>query len=572
MIQKLDSNTINKIAAGEVVERPVSIVKELIENSLDADSSKIEIIIKNNPTFFIEVKDNGNGIKKNEIELAFQRHATSKIDDINDLMGLNSLGFRGEALPSIASVSYLTAISRHKDEKIGGKIVFDGGEKALIEDNKSIDGTLIRVERLFYNVPARKKYVKSPFYEMRLIKEYIGKIGLAYSEKNNVEFKLTKDGNMLLNYTKYDDINDRIAKFYDDEIADNLLFFEKNQKDFSVKGYITSQNITRKNSTEMNFFINKRLINNRRMIYTVKNALSEILESGEYPYLFLFLEIDPEKIDVNVHPQKSEVRIVDEKKIFSTIYHQVKNLFTKIDSVSTVDYSKLEELKEDNGIKNREFDKLEEDQKSLFQNNDFSNIKRNHSINENIRLFDYRYEGVIFERYLFFVSNSEILFVDFHALNERILYDKLVEEGLEKYKSHIIPEAVTLSSKDYDYLIKNKDILGKIGIEFRDFGEKTIVVETVPNFTYKDNIGAEKIIKNIVENMEKRNDDNPYKDILSRIACRGSLKSGDKLNEEDVKTFVEYIEKGGLSLTCPHGRPIIKKLTKDNIDKWFGRK
>src|SRR6056297_3494908 len=572
MIKKLNKNTINKIAAGEVVERPFSVAKELVENSLDAESDSIEVVIKNAPSKFVEVKDNGTGIKRDELELAFQRHATSKIDNINDLMKLDSLGFRGEALPSIASVSYLTAISRQEDEKIGGKIVFDGGNKVLFEENKSIDGTLIRVERLFYNVPARKKYVKSPFYEMRLIKEYVGKIGLAYSEKNNVEFKLTKDGNMLLNYTKYDDINDRIAKFYDDEIADNLLFFEKNQKDFSVKGYITSQNVTRKNSTEMNFFINKRLIKNRRIIYTVKNALSEILESGEYPYLFLFLEIDPEKIDVNVHPQKSEVRIVDEKKIFSTIYHQVKNLFTKIDSVSTVDYSKLEELKEDNGTKNREFDKLEEDQKSLFKNNDFSNIKRNHSINENIRLFDYRYEGVIFERYLFFVSNSEILFVDFHALNERILYDKLVEEGLEKYKSHIIPEAVTLSSKDYDYLIENKDILGKIGIEFRDFGEKTIVVETVPNFTYKDNIGAEKIIKNIVENMEKRNDDNPYKDILSRIACRGSLKSGDKLNEEDVKTFVEYIEKGGLSLTCPHGRPIIKKLTKDNIDKWFGRK
>ncbi|TYB31901.1 MAG: DNA mismatch repair endonuclease MutL [Candidatus Mcinerneyibacterium aminivorans] len=574
MIKKLDKGTINKIAAGEVVERPFSVVKELVENSLDAEADSIKISIKNSPVKYLEVKDNGTGIKKDELELAFQRHATSKIENVNDLFRLNSLGFRGEALPSIASVSYLTSISKHKDEDIGAKIVYDAGKKVRFVEKNRKTGTTVRVERLFYNVPARKKYLKNPSYELRLIKNYTGKLGLAYSFDKKIEVKLDKDGKNLLHYSPYDDFNDRITHFYGKKLANNLLYFEEEGDFYSFKGYISSQNYTRKNSKEINFYINDRIIKNRNIIYSVKNALSEVLESREYPYLFLFVNINPTAIDMNVHPQKLEARISNERKIYSSLYHKVKGLFEKMESISEVDMKKNESSDEKSTEYNEENNSFGETakvaEKNLFENM-YSERNRKSDKTKNLNLFDHRFLDVVFGRYLLFVSREDLLFVDFHALNERIFYDRYKEKGFKEYSSHIIPEAIELGKRDYELLMENKKFLKKMGIKFRDFGNNSIVVETLPAFNNRENLHAEEVVREVIENLEEGKKSNPFKDIISSLACKTSLKSGDKLNKSDIKEFIKYIEKGGMSLTCPHGRPVIKKLKKEDIDSWFKR-
>ena len=577
MIKKLDNITINKIAAGEVVERPLSVVKELIENSIDANATAIKVSVRNSPSLFCEVSDNGVGIPFEELPYAFERHATSKIEKIDDLFALSSLGFRGEALPSIASVAYVTAISKTDSEKEGGKIVFDGGKRVLYEKAMRKRGTTVRVENLFFNVPARKKFLKSAVYEMRLIKEYISKEALIFSDAG-ISFELSKDGKTVMKFSEHDDFTDRVRHYYGKEVSENLVYFEKEHDFFRFKGYITAQHIVKKNSSELNFFVNGRAIKHKKLLFVVKNSLREVLEPGTYPYLFLFLEISPDFIDFNVHPQKIEARFTNEDIIFSSIYKSIKDTFQKLDAISTVSsFGNEREFSDSNDYtysvsrRNRTEDIVAEAKRiNLFDDQD--DIKMDFSRAEKkISLFDYKYVDTIFERYLLFSSNEELLFIDFHALNERINYDKFLNDNFLKYKSNIIPVAVSLGKKEFDLIMENKDLLDRFGITIREFGESSVIVETLPQMRLKQNINVEKLLHEIVEIIEKESDEKLFADVIATMACKASFRTGDKLSDEDIAIFAKYIENGGFSLTCPHGRPVIKKIKKYDIDKLFKR-
>jgi len=575
-IRLLSSEVSSQIAAGEVVERPASVVKELIENSLDAGAKNISISIQDAGRGLIEVADDGHGIPADELELAAARHATSKLIQSDDLFHIQTLGFRGEALASIGSVSQMTITSRVESAKEGARLKIEGGVFGKVEKVGAPVGTMLRIEELFYNVPARLKFLKTDTTEKRVIDALVTRYALAYP---NVRFKLTDGKQVTLQTAGDGDRRAILAALYGVDVAKQMLEVMAVEDGLQIKGFISPTSLTRSNRKEITFFINGRWVQEISLNSALLQAYHTLLMVGRYPLTTLFLEIQPEDVDVNVHPTKAEVRFRQQDKIFSFVQRSTRKAllaYTPVPSVSPqlwgsrppieipsrqvgIDWS----IAHDNEVESDRFesDKLENPQLSTFQPS-------------NLQLL--RLIGQIGATYLVAEGPDGLYLIDQHAAHERVLFEKLMAQHGNKSiasQSLLTPEVITLPPQSSKTLLAQLEFLNHFGFEVEEFGTNTFQVRAMPVlFTGADPATA---LRALVEDFEE--DESPLAaeieaKLAARVCKRMAVKGGQVLTKEEQSALLLDLEACQSPRTCPHGRPTMIHLSVDSLEKQFGRK
>jgi len=587
-IRILPETLTNKIAAGEVVQRPASVVKELMENSIDAEARTITVIIKNGGKSLIQVVDDGNGMDRDDLLLAFERYATSKIKDENDLSRISTLGFRGEALASIASVSIVDAVSGVKGDMEAYELKIVGGEFKDIRPHSNIGGTSISIRNLFFNVPARRKFLKSAEIELKNIIDIFRKFALAYPEKS---FVLIHNDREIYNL-RPSDLADRIAELYSPEYRKNIVEVLGEERELSISGFIGNLNLIRSRRGEQTFFVNRRYVSNRTLSNAVISAYRSVISGDEYPFYCLNLMIPPDKVDVNVHPAKMEVKFREDYRVFQFVkisigkyVEEVKKSIPGFDKPRIWEYY---ETKRGSGRFAEEKDgerkvtaeiarlKLEDaDNRSQVwkeRAKKFSeHLKEESSVPPGVGIPVFQFA----ERYIITQVKSGLVIIDQHVAHERILYEaalKAVTQGSWKPQQLLFPQVIELSAEDFSVLLEILPYLNKIGFRMREFGRNTIVVDAVPAGM---RWGREStIIKEIIDTYVeyRKHESSAVKSVAASYACKAAIKAGDKLTEEEMINLVDRLFTTSNPYFCPHGRPIIVNLSLDEIDKRFKRK
>ena len=551
----LDDLTINKIAAGEVIERPANVVKELVENSIDAGATKIIIEIKNGGKTLVKIVDNGKGISANDIPLSLERHATSKIRKIEDLEHTYSMGFRGEALASIASISELTMTTKTAEEN-GTKITAEAGEILEVEEIGIPVGTTIMVEKLFFNTPVRYKFLKNDATEFRYIKEWVQKTALVNSD---IAFKLINDGKIVFQTNGNGNIRDIIYLLYGKEIEKNLLDVNYESEGIKVTGVIGNTTIARDNRKSQILYLNKRNIKNQILTNSADQAFKGATGIGKYGFFILNLEMPANYYDVNVHPTKMEVRFNDENKLYKVFYHAIKSSMLNGEFLDNDE----KEQKKENYIENE----LE------FLTNKFKNDTPAELINrENKREIEYKYIGILFRTFIIIEIGEDMFLIDQHAGHERILYEQIKEN----YKNHIqnnsqlmlIPEVYNLSHKEIEFVKENIELFRNTGFDIELFGEDSVKISGIPDIEYK--VNKNRMFLDVLDEM-LTTERTAIKDIEERfiatVACKAAVKANMDLTRQEVDSLIQRLLKLKNPFTCPHGRPTTIKFSKKELFK-----
>ena len=551
----LDDLTINKIAAGEVIERPANVVKELVENSIDAGATKIIIEIKNGGKTLVKIVDNGKGISANDIPLSLERHATSKIRKIEDLEHTYSMGFRGEALASIASISELTMMTKTAEEN-GTKITAEAGEILEVEEIGIPVGTTIMVEKLFFNTPVRYKFLKNDATEFRYIKEWVQKTALVNSD---IAFKLINDGKIVFQTNGNGNIRDIIYLLDGKEIEKNLLDVNYESEGIKVTGVIGNTTIARDNRKSQILYLNKRNIKNQILTNSADQAFKGATGIGKYGFFILNLEMPANYYDVNVHPTKMEVRFNDENKLYKVFYHAIKSSMLNGEFLDNDE----KEQKKENYIENE----LE------FLTNKFKNDTPVELINrENKREIEYKYIGILFRTFIIIEIGEDMFLIDQHAGHERILYEQIKEN----YKNHIqnnsqlmlIPEVYNLSHKEIEFVKENIELFKNTGFDIELFGEDSVKISGIPDIEYK--VNKNRMFLDVLDEM-LTTERTAIKDIEERfiatVACKAAVKANMDLTRQEVDSLIQRLLKLKNPFTCPHGRPTTIKFSKKELFK-----
>ena len=576
-ILRLTEDLQNKISAGEVVERPSSVVKELLENSLDADSSQIDIVIEQGGNQLIQVRDNGIGIRNDQLPNAVKRFHTSKLSKLDDLFSIDTLGFRGEALASIASIAQLSILSNQSDEDGAEINVVDGKIGEVIPAPK-IDGTQITIQNLFYNTPARRKFLKTPRTEGRKILQTVKNFGLSSPQ---VGFSLVIDGKKVIDLIP-EKLDERIGSLFDNTYPKNLIPIDISKADFTFTGYIGNLNLIRKRFGEQYLFLNGRYIKDRLLNSAVYSSYQSLVKRGEYPLFIINIDIPFDQVDVNVHPMKTEVRFKDEWRI----YHVLK---------SGVNQALSEIL---NTIPN--FQRISSDSSSFFQtsNNqssiDFSNTLPGNNLVSNLEKTDrakiyasnidsaedsgnnFNFEKLwqVHKKYIISEINSGMVVIDQHVAHERVLYEECLQAFESKVMSSqtlLFPEEIEFSKGEYDILLEIFPYLKKIGFKIIETEDAKLIVEATPSdISWGD---EKKIIKEIIDEfMSTHKKYSSYKEALAAsFACKAAVKAGDQMTREEMVMLVNRLFATDHPYYCPHGRPIIMQLSLEELDKRFER-
>lgn len=551
----LDDLTINKIAAGEVIERPANVVKELVENSIDAGATKIIIEIKNGGKTLVKIVDNGKGISANDIPLSLERHATSKIRKIEDLEHTYSMGFRGEALASIASISELTMMTKTAEEN-GTKIIAEAGEIVEIEEIGIPVGTTIMVEKLFFNTPVRYKFLKNDATEFRYIKEWVQKTALVNSD---IAFKLINDGKIVFQTNGNGNIRDIIYLLYGKEIEKNLLDVNYESEGIKVTGVIGNTTIARDNRKSQILYLNKRNIKNQILTNSADQAFKGATGIGKYGFFILNLEMPANYYDVNVHPTKMEVRFNDENKLYKVFYHAIKSSMLNGEFLDNDE----KEQKKETYIENE----LE------FLTNKFKNDAPVELINREIqREIEYKYVGILFRTFIIIEIGEDMFLIDQHAGHERILYEQIKEN----YKNHIqnnsqlmlIPEVYNLSHKEIEFVKENIELFRNTGFDIELFGEDSVKISGIPDIEYK--VNKNRMFLDVLDEM-LTTERTAIKDVEERfiatVACKAAVKANMDLTRQEVDSLIQRLLKLKNPFTCPHGRPTTIKFNKQELFK-----
>lgn len=587
-IRLLSSEVASQIAAGEVVERPASVVKELVENSLDAGAKFVSISIADAGRTLIEVADDGHGIPADELELAASRHATSKLVRSDDLFHIVTLGFRGEALASIGSVSHFTITSRAESANEGARLKVDGGIAGKVEKVGAPAGTVVRVENLFYNVPARLKFLKTDVTERRAIDSLVTRYALAYP---NVRFKVTDGKNVTLQTAGDGDRRAILAALYGVDVAKQMLEVMatedpstgSGQAALSLTGYISPVSLTRSNRKEITFFINGRWVQEVALNSAILQAYHTLLMVGRYPLTALFLEMPPEDVDVNVHPTKAEVRFRAQDKIFSFVQRSVRKAllaYTPVPSVSPQLWGARSVPSEprDIGIdwtmagKAGGSDELRgtSDEGQVPS----SAVDGQSSFSTGVPLL--RLIGQIGSTYLVAEGPDGLYLIDQHAAHERVLFEKLMAQRENKNipsQQLLAPEIVTMPPQSAKTLTEQLPFLNRFGFEVEEFGTNTFQVRAMPVlFSGGDPASA---LRALVEDFEE--DESPLQaeveaKIAGRVCKRLAVKAGQVLTSEEQRSLLNDLEACQSPRTCPHGRPTMIHLTVDALERQFGRR
>lgn len=589
-INILDSNTIDKIAAGEVVERPSAVVKELVENSIDANADAVTIEIKDGGISFIRITDNGEGIDRSQIKKAFMRHATSKIKSVEDLISVTSLGFRGEALSSISAVGKVEFLTKTKTDFIGTRYVVEGGRECVFEDAGIPDGTTIIVRDLFFNVPARKKFLKSPSSEGNNITELIEHMILSHP---NISFKYIYNGNVKLQSSGKNDIKSCIYNVYGRDIANGLIEVKSIRDDISIHGFIGKPELARATRNFEIYFVNNRFIKSTLIDRALEEAYKDYLMLHKYPTVFLYFEIPSHLIDVNVHPTKREIRFFEGEALKCYIVDVIKNALINKELIKEI----VEETHEKPSVKESEinkepFETINHIIESSYNNYYSSEIEKEdestdiNDKNEQLTLFDdkfiseesikkHRIIGQLFNTYWLIEFENKLFIVDQHAAHEKVNYERLIKKlrNNENCSQNIYPPiVVSLSNAEAQYVTKYNENFLNVGFTIEHFGGLDYTISTVPMELLSQN-PADYFHEMLDELMEGKNskETETVNLKIATMACKASVKGNMHLSVFEADKLISELLTLENPYNCPHGRPTIISFSKYEIEKMFKR-
>ena len=589
-ISVMSEDLSNKIAAGEVVEKTMNVVKELVENSIDANATEIIVELKDSGVLEIKVTDNGIGMDREDATLCFSRHATSKLHNLNDLFNITSLGFRGEALPSIASVSNI--ILKTSNGKIGTLVKIDGGVIKSVEDCDLRCGTIMTVSNLFYNTPVRLKYLKSLYSELANITEYINKMALSYP---NIKFSLINNDKELLKTDGSGNLLKVINSIYGLEVTKKMMELDNKSDDFHIIGYTTYPEINRSNRNHITILVNNRVIKNYDIIKTIHECYHTFMAQDKYPITVLNILCDPFLVDVNIHPTKMDVKFskIDDLKtlITETITKNLKkNLLIQEGYVNT-DFvlEKIEEtpIKEEYyqkpEIHEVKLDFMVNDNDEVYLNTVVDNVKKKENFDEKeeiipvheVNIKPIKPIGACHGTYIIGENEDGIYIIDQHAAAERINYEKCYRAILNHSKNKIdllVPITIELPNNEYLILKKHFDILDRLGFIYEEFGVNTIVIRSHPVWLPEQ--ALDEAIRKIIDIIITEEDFSELKfsdRVSMTMACKMSIKGNDAITIEDMTYLLNKLIKCDNPYTCPHGRPTIISYTKYDLEKMFKR-
>lgn len=632
LIHVLDDNTINKIAAGEVVERPASVVKELIENSMDAGATKIEVEIMAGGTSLVRVTDNGRGMSMEDAKLAVQRHATSKIREVGDLFSLGTLGFRGEALPTIAAVSRFRMRTRKEGEELGTEVKITGGAEQEIGETGCSLGTTIQVEDLFFNTPARKKFLKTNHTEGARISDFITKLALSRSD---IAFRFISNNKTVTMTPGNSSLYDAVRSIYGSQTADSLLALSFEDEDIKITGYITKPSMLKSSRAWQTFIVNGRIISNKAIAKAIDNAYHSLLPKSGFPMIVLQITVPQRSIDVNVHPQKSEMKFEDEGRIFKAVYKAVVDairpmgqtlgnvagavqkterhysmepmqFIASVNSSGAV--SSIEEAR--NTITNNSSSSMNSaaayrvvpDEESVV---DFAEAQKTLKLgrvsygttsediasmpsgNDGLMVSEesavqaddfYKQEtitpiGQVDRCYIIAQDRDGLYIVDQHAAHERILYDKFsaMAEDIPSQQLLVHP-ILSFDAKETRLIMENHELFCRLGFDMEACGERDFRLKEVPADIPVSE--AENVVREILTSLYGMHETTPNEirhACLATMACRAAIKAGDELNFRQMQIVLEELSRTARPYTCPHGRPTILKFSSEELAKMFKR-
>jgi DNA mismatch repair protein MutL len=570
-IHILPPEVASQIAAGEVIERPASVVKELLENALDARSNTIYISVEGAGKTLIEVADDGIGIPSEELSVAVERHATSKLNSAQDLFNISTLGFRGEALASIGSVSRFILTSRSHEADVGARLIVEGGQAYQVESLGTMVGTVARVENLFFNVPARLKFLKSDSTERSQIDALVTRYALAYP---SVRFQLKQDARPAFQTSGNGDHREVLAGVYGIEIARQMLEVQSIDEGLSVRGYISPLSLTRSNRREIIFFVNGRPVQDATLNAALVKAYQNMLMVGRFPMSVLFLELPPESVDVNVHPAKAEVRFRERDQIFSGVQRAVRRALLAYSPIPQIERSKSWNFSGENSDTNTRQDwKVEskyDNSHDPHQATDPSPASLPFGDVPLLRLI-----GQIAGTYLVAEGPDGLYLIDQHAAHERVLFEKLTSQKENSIDSQALlqPVSVDINPAAARLISEQLPILNKFGFFIEPFGPSTFLIRAIPTLLIGSNPAT--ALHVLVEDFEE--DERPLQTeieakIIARVCKRAAVKAGQVLTSQEQQALLRDLESCHSPRTCPHGRPTMIHLSVDLLERQFGRR
>lgn len=652
-INILPKEVYSLIAAGEVVERPMSVVKEMLENSIDAGARHIIVEIKNGGTTYIRITDDGCGIAREDVEKVFISHATSKISTGEDLNAIGTLGFRGEAMASIAAVAKVELLTKTENESSGTRYEINGGEKISLSDAGCPNGTTVVVRDIFFNVPARMKFLKKDVTEGNAVQGVVDRIALSHPE---ISFRFIRDGKQVLITSGNSDLKGTVYSVFGAELSDTLIETDYSYNSMRLTGYVSRPHQSRKSRSMQFFFINGRLVKSATAMAALEQAYKNLIMVGRYPACVLNIEIDPKLVDVNVHPSKTEVRFVNEKPVFDLVYYGVKTAVETKNSVkegsfysdangrnyrnletqtSKIDFGVKPEqpsqLKFSNATANNpwrvaapsgytehkrkdsygdpkdykiksgrifsENETVEENEYSTTVTIDFSDKKDTAEKPENTvstqpsaqeasapaaAVVDekddvpaFKVVGEAFNTYIIVEIKNDLYYIDKHAAHERMNFERLKKEAAQTgiaSQALLVPTAVSMTPEEYEAVISNLSLLSKCGFAAEDFGSNTVIVREIPALL--EGCDVKDLILEIAQKLlEHKTDIEPEKMdwIFHSSSCRAAVKGGDKTTPQERELFVEKLLSMPEIRYCPHGRPVMVKISRYELEKQFGR-
>ena len=633
-IQVLTSDVANKIAAGEVVERPASVVKEIVENAIDADSTSVNVDLRAGGKRLIKISDNGIGMNREDALIATERHATSKINKIEDLESIQTFGFRGEALPSIASVSKLELLTRTADQLEGTKITIEGGNVQSVEESGCSPGTHLSVENLFYNVPARLKFLKTETTEMNHINNQVMWAALAHP---SIAFSLRHNDRSLLNVRVCESVIERVRLLYGKDLAEGLIEIESEQSSFKMHAFIGNADLTKSNRNYQLFFLNRRPIRSKVVSAALNEAMQSFITKGRYAVAFLFLTMDMEEVDVNVHPAKIEVRFRDERSIYSQIVRFLSSGVYRhkyIPTIDTAGQSVINEPQPKNvmnwnsskqmppKVDRRKMQQVDESsavESVVSQTSGQATLEKNtpteeSTVSSNIALASSELQaqtvtelsqvGVqpsrqeipdgtglelldmdcielktsLFNTYILAEGRDEVFIIDQHVASERVLYERYVTQFKEEdvpSQGLLLPVTIEAVQQQLATFDRHIDLFEKIGFDIENFGGSTILVRAVPPIlsTRLVTTAVVDLLDQLAESESSEIDMLEIQDdALIMLSCRSAVKAGDKLTMEEMISLIKELSQANHPFNCPHSRPIIIKMSKSELESRFHRR
>ena len=589
----LSEEIANKIAAGEVVERPASIVKELTENSIDAEATDISVELEKGGCESIKIIDNGEGIDREDVALVFQRHATSKIQKFEDIYQVVSFGFRGEAMPSIASIARVELLTRRKDDLAGTKAILQAGIISEIVPAGCPVGTQIQITEIFANVPARRKFLKTETTEQGLCLDAITRLALAHPE---IRFKVSVNGREAFTAPQAKDVSERIAMVMGEDFSNHRVSINAQHENVSLTGFISRPEYTKSNSKSIYLFVNKRFVRDNSVTHAVLSAYRQIIEARRYPATVLFIDLPGENVDVNVHPAKMEVRFKDSRGIYDLVSKTIAQNLTGSEIAGNNFVYRLtprEKITTSAGFW-RPKESLPAQSEGLFSR---QNLQRAISDNlltrsvtqdapdvvcdtapaeKKITFTNSRYLGQFADTYLVFAGENGLMLIDQHAAHERIILERLKKTATQKIISQplLMPEVVSLSPGQIALFADYIDFLQEIGLDVEIFGRDAIVVKAFPAILPQ--IQTHELISDIADQLGEQAQapslQAKKEKIFAALACRAAIKANHVLSTEEVAALCRDLEETPFNLTCPHGRPISISFPLSEIERLFKRK